>query len=60
MVKSVKEFCLGTYPICDLMPSGIKSARSGEKRRGGEPAAQSAEPKPRIGFKLSDMKNRDR
>ncbi len=33
MVASLSEFCLGTYPICDLMPSGVKSAQAGEKRR---------------------------
>ena len=113
MVKSVEEFCLGTYPICDLMPSGLKSVQAGEKRRAigfgrkgetisrspesilleqlglrraigfgrekelikngpsgketavgfgraNEPAAQPAKPKTPIGFKISDMKNRDR
>lgn len=33
MVKSVSEFCLGTYPLCDLMPSGVYAAQAGEKRR---------------------------
>lgn len=33
MVKSVSEFCLGTYPLCDLMPSGAQAALTGEKRR---------------------------
>ena len=33
MVKSIDEFCLGVYPIYDLMPSGIKNVEAGEKRR---------------------------
>lgn len=33
MVSSLTEFCAGTYPIVDLMPSGVKSVKSGEKRR---------------------------
>ena len=33
MVKSVTEFCLGTYPLCDLMPSGAQAVQTGEKRR---------------------------
>ncbi|MBR1778645.1 MAG: hypothetical protein IJ752_08720 [Alphaproteobacteria bacterium] len=33
MTKSMKEFCLGTYPIFDLMPSGLKNTQAGEKRR---------------------------
>ncbi|MGN0903998.1 MAG: hypothetical protein ACI4PW_02465 [Alphaproteobacteria bacterium] len=35
MVKSYAEFCAkaGEYPICDLMPSGVKAIESGEKRR---------------------------
>ena len=35
MVKSLDEFCvrMGEYPICDLMPAGVKSVQASEKRR---------------------------
>lgn len=49
MAGSLTEFCAGTYPIVDLMPSGVKSVKSGEKRRAigfnreGEMISRSAE-----------------
>lgn len=33
MAKSLSDFCAGTYPIFDLMPSGAKSVKFEEKRR---------------------------